>query len=211
MTSDAPKNNAQPDDAEAENQPQSDVQADETVVELDLQGSEEQDEIAQLKEQLADMREKWMRAVAEAENTRKRAQKDKEETSRYAISGFARDMAAVLENLIRASSNIPESARQENELLKTLGEGVDLTRNELLNIFEKYGIKRIHPLGEKFDHNFHQAMVQVENNEVEPGTVVEVVQAGYSLQDRLLMPAMVAVSKRSENAPPETGPIDTVV
>ena len=166
-------------------------------------------EADQLREELAIMRDKWVRAVAETDNLRKRAKKEQEETSRYAITGFAREMVDVLENLIRASDSIPAEAKEENELLKTLGEGVDLTRSELLNIFEKYAIKRLSPIGEKFDHNFHQAVVQVENNEVESGTVLEVLQAGYVIHNRLLRPAMVAVSKRGEQ-PPEAGSVDTM-
>lgn len=167
-------------------------------------------EIARLKEELAVVRDKWVRAVAEGENMRKRAKREQEEMSKYAIAAFARDMVSVLENLMRASGNIPAVARAESELFKTLANGVDLTRDELLNIFEKYAIKRIDPLGEKFDHNFHQAVVQIEKNEVEPGTVLEVVQAGYTIHDRLLRPAMVAVSRRSE-APPEGSSVDTLV
>ncbi len=183
---------------EAADQPAEDVPAQEP------QGA--QDEVARLTEELASVRDQWVRAVAETENIRKRARRDQEETSRYAVSAFARDMVSVLENLMRASENIPPEAREENELLKTLGEGVELTQRELLSIFEKYGIKRIDPLGQKFDHNFHQAVVQVERADVEPGTVIQVVQAGYVIHDRLLRPAMVAVSKQGE--PPPT--VDTV-
>ena len=107
-------------------------------------------------------------------------------------------MVTVLENLKRASESIPESARGENDLLKTIGDGVDLTLQELLNIFQKYNINRIDPQGQKFDHNLHQAVVQVERDDLPPGTVVHVVQAGYVIHDRLLRPAMVAVSKQGE-------------
>lgn len=157
-----------------------------------------EDEIKRLQEELSRLKDQWVRAVAETENTRKRAQRDQEETSRYAITGFARDMVSVLENLKRASESIPAPAREENELLKTLGEGVDLTLQELLNTFKKHGINRIDPDGKKFDHNLHQAVVQVERNDVPPGTVVQVIQAGYVIHDRLLRPAMVAVSKQGE-------------
>ena len=151
-----------------------------------------------LEEENAKLRDQWVRAVAETDNVRKRAQRDQEEYSKYAVSGFARDLISVLENLKRATESIPLDARQQNELLKTLGEGVDLTLQELLGIFDRYGIKRIDPLHEKFDHNLHQAVVQVEQNDVPPGTVIQVVQAGYIIHDRLLQPAMVAVSKQGD-------------
>ena len=112
-------------------------------------------------------------------------------------------MVSVLENLRRASESIPPDARDSNPVFKTLGEGVDLTLQELLNIFVKYGIRRIDPQGEKFDHNFHQAVTQVERDDVPPGTVVQVVQAGYLIHDRLLRPAMVAVSKQPGGEPPK--------
>jgi len=154
--------------------------------------------IEALTQEVSQMRDQWMRAVAETENVRKRGERDREETSKYAITSFARDMVSILETLKRASESITPEARADNELLKTIGEGVDLTLQELLNTFERYQIKRIDPMGQKFDHNFHQAVVQVERSDVPPGTVVQVVQAGYIIHDRLLRPAMVAVSKSGE-------------
>ncbi len=156
------------------------------------------EEIDRLTAENAQLRDKWMRAAAETENLRKRAQRDLEETSRYAVTGFARDMVNVLENLTRAVESIPAEGREGNELLQKLGEGVDLTLQELLSIFKKHGIARLFPLNQKFDHNFHQAVVQVERDDVPPGTVVQVVQAGYVIHDRLLRPAMVAVSKQPD-------------
>lgn len=166
-------------------------------------------QIEALQQELAQMKDKWIRAVAETENLRKRSQREQEEAHKYGITAFARDMVDVLENLIRASGNITPEARLADPLYKQLGEGVDLTRDALLNIFEKYAITRIDPMGEKFDHNFHQAVVQVDNNEVESGTVLEVLQAGYVIHNRLLRPAMVAVSKRGD-AKPEGGSVDTM-
>ena len=157
-----------------------------------------QDEIARLTEELAAARDQRIRAVAEADNIRKRAARELEENSKYAISGFAADMVSVLENLKRASDIIPADKRSGNDLLKSLGEGVDLTLKELLSIFENNGIKRVDPLNTKFDHNLHQAVAQVERTDVIPGTVVQVVQAGYVIHDRLLRPAMVVVSKAAE-------------
>jgi len=163
-------------------------------------------EVARLTEEMAKYKDQWIRTAAELENLRKRTQRELEENSRYAVTGFARDMVEVLENLMRASESIPAGARESNELLKTLGEGVDLTLQELLRTFERYGITRLNPMGQKFDHNFHQAVVQIDRHDVPAGTVVQVVQAGYVIHDRLLRPAMVAVSKWVE--PPQK--VDTV-
>ncbi len=157
--------------------------------------SQLQDEIARLTEENSRLRDQWVRAVAETDNVRKRSQRDVGEASRYAIASFARDMAGVMENLKRASETIPAGSRESDVLLNTLGEGVDLTLQELLTIFKRYDIHRIDPANQKFDHNLHQAVVQIERDDVPPGTVVQVVQAGYMLGSRLLKPAMVAVSK----------------
>lgn len=159
-----------------------------------------QEQIDRLQEDLARARDQWMRAVAETENIRKRSQREQEETARYAVTSFARDMVSVLENLKRAAESIPAEAREG--VLKTLSEGVDLTLKELLGIFERHGIARIDPINQKFDHNLHQAVTQIERSDVPPGTVVQVVQAGYVIHDRLLRPAMVAVSKPGETPKP---------
>jgi molecular chaperone GrpE len=160
--------------------------------------------ITQLEEECAKMRDNWVRAVAETDNVRRRSQKDLEESGKYAITGFAKDIVAVLENLQLAVDNIPENT--SDPVVKSLREGVNLTLQELLGIFQRHSITRINPLGQKFDHNIHQAVVQVEQNDVEAGTVVQVIQAGYMIADRLLRPAMVAVSKTSNV---ETKKLDT--
>ena len=153
------------------------------------------DRIAELGEQLAQMKEQWVRAVAETENVRKRGERDQQETAKYAATNFARDMVNALENVKRAAESLTDEKRATNELLKTVGDGLDMTVEELVGIFSRHGVKRIDPMGEKFDHNLHQAVVQVEQPDKEPGTVVQVVQSGYVMHDRLLKPAMVAVTK----------------
>lgn len=154
--------------------------------------------IAQLEEECAKLKESWIRAVAETDNVRKRLQRDLEDSRKYAVADFAGDMISVLENLKRALENIPAGESEHNSTLKILGEGVNLTLQELLGIFQKYGIVRIDPTGQKFDHNLHQAVAQVVDDNVEMGTVIQVIQAGYMIADRLLRPAMVTVSKTSE-------------
>jgi molecular chaperone GrpE len=160
----------------------------------------EAEKIAGLEAEVTKYKDQWMRAAAETDNVRKRAERDQQETSKYAITSFARDMVSVLENLKRASEMITPEARASSESMKTFAEGVDLTLAELLAAFERHGIKRIDPLHQKFDHNLHQAVVQIEHPDFEPGTVVQVVQAGYTIHDRLLRPAMVAVSKQGDDA-----------
>ena len=155
-------------------------------------------EIARLTEDNAKIKDQALRALAEAENTRKRAQRDIEEGSKYAVTRFATDLVGVIENLQRASQSIPEEAREGNEMLKNLGGGVDMVMREMLGIFERNGIRRIDPLGEKFDHNFHQAVIQIENPDGPVGTILQVLQAGYIIHDRLLKPAMVSVSKQGD-------------
>lgn len=147
-------------------------------------------ELAKLQEENSRLKDQALRAMAEAENLRKRTEREIEENTKYAVTGFARDLIQVLENLHRAEASIPET-----EETKSYREGITLTRKELEKIFEKNGIRRIEPVGEKFDHNFHQAVTQLENTEVEPGTVLQVLQAGYVIRDRLLRPAIVTVSK----------------
>ncbi|MCC7260100.1 MAG: nucleotide exchange factor GrpE [Alphaproteobacteria bacterium] len=148
-----------------------------------------------LVEEVAALKDQLLRAVAESENIRRRAQRDLEDARKYAVSGFARELVGVTENLQRALESVPPEAREKDEFLKTLTEGVQITQQELLSIFEKAGIRRIDPLGQKFDHNFHQAVVQIVDPDNEPGTVVQVIQAGYVIHDRLLRPAMVGVAK----------------
>lgn len=151
--------------------------------------------IAALEEEVAKLKDNFVRAVAETDNVRKRSQRDLEENSKYAVTGFAKDMVSVLENLKRASESFTPEAMGESVLLKTIAEGVYLTLQELLGIFQKFGIARIDPMGQKFDHNLHQAVAQVEQADKESGTVIQVVQSGYMIADRLLRPAMVVVSK----------------
>jgi molecular chaperone GrpE len=169
--------------------------------------SQLQQEIDRLTEENHRLRDQCVRAVAETDNVRKRSQRDIAEASRYAISNFAKDMAGVLENLKRASDTIPAEARKTDVLLNKLGEGVDLTTQELLAIFKRYDIHRIDPIDQKFDHNLHEAVVQIPRDDVPPGTIVQVMQAGYTIGDRLLKPAMVAVSKAGDS--PKT--VDEVV
>lgn len=155
--------------------------------------------------ELAAMKDQALRALAEVENTRRRSERELADMNKYAVTNFARDLVNVLENLQRATDAIPAELRGSQPAVASLATGVEMTLKELLTTFERYGIKRIDPLGQKFDHNFHQAVAQVESAEAEPGSVVQVLAAGYSIHDRLLRPAMVAVATSQNSA----GMVDT--
>jgi molecular chaperone GrpE len=143
----------------------------------------------------ADMRDKLLRTMADMENLRRRTEREKADTARYAISNFARDVLTIGDNLKRVMEHVPADAAAQDPALKSFLEGVELTERELLNMMERHGVTSIEPLGQRFDPNSQQAMYEVPNPEVPEGTVVEVMQAGYMIGDRCLRPALVAVSK----------------
>lgn len=142
-----------------------------------------------------EMRDRLLRTMADMENLRRRTEREKTDTARYAISNFARDVLTVGDNLKRTMDHVPPEAAAEDPALKSFLEGVALTERELLNVLERHGVTRIEPLGARFDPNCHQAMYEVQNAEVPEGTVVDVMQAGYVIGDRCLRPALVAVAK----------------
>ena len=144
--------------------------------------------------EIAAMKDQALRALAEAENTRRRSERELADMSKYAVTGFARDLVGVLENLQRALDNIPAEMKETQPAVANLATGVEMTLKELLGAFNKHGIQRIDPMGQKFDHNFHQAVAQIDTPDAEAGTVVQVLQAGYVIHDRLLRPAMVGVA-----------------
>ena len=144
--------------------------------------------------ELAAMKDQALRALAEAENTRRRSERELADMSKYAVTGFARDLVSVLENLQRALDSIPETLMHEQPAVANLYTGVEMTLKELVGVFSRQGIQRIDPMGEKFDHNMHQAVAQIEATDAPAGTVVQVLQAGYVIHDRLLRPAMVGVA-----------------
>ncbi len=144
--------------------------------------------------EIASLKEKLLRSMAETENMRRRSEKEKEDAHNYAITKFARDVLSISDNLRRALDSIPEESR-EDEAVKTLLTGVEMTEAELISTFGKHKIEPVEAEGKKFDPNFHQAMFEIENPDVEPGTVLQVVQSGYVIAGRLLRPALVGVSK----------------
>jgi molecular chaperone GrpE len=146
-------------------------------------------------QEIAELKDRLLRAAAEMENTRRRLERDKADATAYAVTGFARDLLGVVDNLRRALDAIPADAR-ENEAVKTVVTGVEMTERELSNVLQRHGVSRIEAKGQKLDPNLHQAMIEVEDDAVEPGTVVQELQAGYVIKDRLLRPALVSVAKR---------------
>jgi molecular chaperone GrpE len=153
-----------------------------------------EERIVQLEAEIAEQRDRLLRALAEVENTRRRAQREREDATKYAISGFAKDLLSVADNLRRALDSLPE-AEAADQRTRSLLAGVAATERELLSVLERHGVRRIDPMGERFDHNFHQAIFEAERADRPGGTVIEVLQPGYVLQDRLLRPAMVGVAK----------------
>jgi len=157
-------------------------------------------ELDALRAENADMRDRLLRTMAEMENLRRRTEREKADIARYAISNFARDVLTVGDNLQRTIDHVPAEAAAQDPALKSFLEGVQLTERELLNVLERHGVSRIDPLGQRFDPNCHQAMYEVQNPEVPEGTVVDVMQAGYTIGDRCLRPALVAVAKGGPKA-----------
>ncbi|PBB35533.1 nucleotide exchange factor GrpE [Mesorhizobium sp. WSM3868] len=161
-----------------------------------------------------ELKDRALRIAAEMENLRRRTARDVHDARTYAVANFARDMLSVSDNLRRALDAIPTEAKASGDAgFKALIEGVDLTERAMLAALERHGVKKLAPEGEKFDPNFHQAMFEVPNPDVPAGTVVQVVQPGYSIGERVLRPAMVGVSKggpkaAAAEAPVEPGPVN---
>ena len=169
--------------------------------EAPLESSVDTDDGADLEPEEEELRNQLLRAMADNENLRKRTEREVASAKKYGPFSFVRDLLASIDNLEKAISLIPENKDEMDETLKNILIGVDMTGREVASVLERHGISKVNPDGEKFDYNLHQAMFEVPTNEVEPGTVVQVVQLGYLLHDRLIRPAMVGVSKAVE---PET-------
>ncbi|HWL19035.1 MAG TPA: nucleotide exchange factor GrpE [Bradyrhizobium sp.] len=158
-----------------------------------------------LTKEAADAHDKMLRTLAEMENLRKRTSREVADARTYGITGFARDVLDIADNLQRALDAVPAEARANADPgLKALIEGVELTERSLLNALEKNGVKKFDPAGGKFDPNFQQAMFEVPDPSVPAGTVVQVMQSGYMIGERVLRPALVGVSKGGAKAPPAT-------
>ena len=186
---DAPEveNSAVPEEATAA------AESDETV--LNGEPIDPQEErIAALEAELTAAKDHQLRALAEAENTRRRAQRDREEAAKYGAVGLARDLLNIADNLSRAIAAAPETA--DDEAVKGLIDGISMVEKELAAVLERHHVKPVPGVGEPFDHNLHQAVVELPSEDVEPGNIAQVLQTGYVLHDRLLRAGMVAVAKK---------------
>jgi molecular chaperone GrpE len=150
-----------------------------------------------LRLELADMRDRMLRALADVENTRRRAEREKQDASQYAVTKFARDMLQIADNFARALAACPPEVREAADpQIKAVLDGVEATERQLLAALERHGVKPIDTADGRFDPNFHQAIAEVPGNGKPGGSIVDVVQSGYMIGDRLLRPAMVTVARR---------------
>lgn len=158
--------------------------------------------IAELEAEVAKLKSEVLYARADTENVRRRLEQQAEDRGKFAVSNFAKDVLSVADNLRRALDAVPPTAREGNDIANTLTVGVELTEREMLAALERYGIRLIQALGQRFDPNLHQAMMEMEDSSQPEGTVVMVMQQGYQLHERLLRPALVAVAKGGPKTPP---------
>ncbi len=170
------------------------------------------DRIAELEAEAARLKDQYLRAVAEAENIRRRGERERQDALKYGATAFARDMLPVADNLRRALDTLPEDARAD-EHVRGFVEGVELTERELLTAFSRHGIDCVQPMDVPFDHNRHQAMFEVPGTGKPDGTVVQCLQAGWVMHDRLLRPALVGVAKGGTppgSAPANVTPVNVI-
>ena len=182
-----------------ENETESTTHEDNASVEQTSQ-ERDHDPLAMITKERDDMRDKLMRALAEAENTRKRAEKMQADTTKYAVAGFARDMLDIADNLRRALDAISDEQKQ-NAVIQTIYSGVEATEKIMLSTFEKHGIKKLEPTEGKFDPNYHEVMFEADVPGKEGGEIIQLLEAGYILHDRLLRPARVGVAKGHNGSP----------
>lgn len=151
----------------------------------------------------AELKDRLLRTIAEMENLRRRTEREKRDAGKYAINNFAQDLLSIGDNLARAMQSIADAdGGQTQDMVKSLVDGIEMTEREMLNVFDRHGIAKLDPIGGKFDPNLHQAIFEVDKPELPTGTVTDVMQAGYTLNERILRPAMVGVSKGGSKAPP---------
>jgi len=160
--------------------------------------------IEKLNAENAELKDKLLRALADVENMRRRSEREAADARAYAVTGFARDLLNVADNLARALENAPAEARAASDAaMKALAEGVELTSRELHTVLARHGVKKLEPQGEKFDPNFHQAMFEIPDESTPSGTVTQVMQSGWKIGERVLRPALVGVSKGGPKAAPK--------
>ena len=185
---------------------------DETAAEAASAQTSDYETLLKLMKENEELKDRALRAAAEMENLRRRTAREIQDARSYAVTNFARDMLTVSDNLRRALETVSDETRASaGSTISALIEGVEMTERSMLSTLERHGVRRLEPSGEKFDPNFHQAMFEVPNSELPTNTVVQVVQPGYSIGERVLRPAMVGVSKggpKHAAASVEPGPPD---
>ena len=185
------KNNSDTINSENENLEQNSTAANDTDADNEKQNELEEN----LRDEIEQLRDEKLRLLADMENLRKRSDRDKIDSIRYGSINFARDILSLGDNLSRALDAIPKDA-EKTETITNLINGLRMVQREFTSILEKHGIKKIEALNQRFDHNFHQAMMEIESEEVEEGIVIQEIQSGYNMHDRLLRPSMVGVAKK---------------
>ena len=185
------KNNSDIINSENENLEQNSTVANDTDADNEKQNELEEN----LRDEIEQLRDEKLRLLADMENLRKRSDRDRVDSIRYGNINFARDILSLGDNLSRALDAIPKDA-EKTETITNLINGLRMVQREFTLILEKHGIKKIEALNKRFDHNFHQAMIEIESEEVEEGIVIQEIQSGYNMHDRLLRPSMVGVAKK---------------
>jgi molecular chaperone GrpE len=168
----------------------------------DVEAGQDSDPLTAMTAERDALKDQLLRALADTENMRRRSEREADTARKYGHTQFARDLVGAIDNLARALASAPEDKSSLDESVQSLLTGIELSWTEIQSAIEKHGVRQINPVGEKFDYNFHQAMFEVPTNDQPPGMVLEVVQHGYALHDRLLRPAMVGVSKAADKAAP---------
>ena len=168
----------------------------------DVEAGEDADPLITITAERDALKDQLLRALADTENMRRRSEREADTARKYGHTQFARDLVGAIDNLARVLASAPQDKSSLDDSVQSLLTGIELSWTEIQSAIEKHGVHQINPVGEKFDYNFHQAMFEVPTNDQPPGMVLEVVQHGYALHDRLLRPAMVGVSKAADKAEP---------
>ena len=193
------ENNLKEENDQTENNLENDKISQDATAEDDLKKDEKEptpeELIIKLNTQIEELKDQRLRSIAELENYRKRSEKDQADALKYGIANFAKEVVSIRDNIERANASIVDELKKE-EKIKPVIEGLDLIQQSIISVLDRFGIKKIEAMDQKFDHNLHQAMIEIERDDCEPGIVVQELIPGYTLHDRLLRPSMVGVSKK---------------
>ena len=193
------ENNLKEENDQTDNDLENDKISQDATTEDDLKKDEKdptpEELIIKLNTQIEELKDQRLRSIAELENYRKRSEKDQADALKYGIANFAKEVVSIRDNIERANASIVDELKKE-EKIKPVIEGLDLIQQSIISVLDRFGIKKIEAMDQKFDHNLHQAMIEIERDDCEPGIVVQELIPGYTLHDRLLRPSMVGVSKK---------------